>query len=431
MALLDPIPYRIIGKIVDNSNNPLSGATIISSKGDTTTSEVNGDFELNGLREETETFSIIISNPGFGEKTVIPFNLGGDVRNNGNVGIIILEPNIFDLEDSIRQEIITPDAQVKTLELSKTDFEMAKQQAINKLITQIKTVLVPQILTLIAAFGISKAKDALGKKFGDMNATCPANLDELNALIKRKNKLTKSLNNIFNFLTTLKVGVEFIDKTISVSQITVEVLNNLYLAFPVAGFGAPDVSKPIKEIIDKIREKLQQYKLISSTTLLVLTILIQILQQVLNYLSLLDSVIQGCAIEGQLPQEQLTEELFNITKEQEEQGQSIDRTVNGFTLSVIPSESTTNYSLKRRQAIAKNPSGIIMLRGEESFSSDDQILINELAFYIKQNNLSIDGIASSVTPQTTQGNQTTSVTSTPVSSGTGGSIGGGGGGGGY
>ena len=48
MALLDPIPYRIIGKIVDNSNNPLSGATIISSKGDTTTSEINGDFELNG-----------------------------------------------------------------------------------------------------------------------------------------------------------------------------------------------------------------------------------------------------------------------------------------------------------------------------------------------------------------------------------------------
>jgi hypothetical protein len=308
---------------------------------------------------------------------------------------------------------------------------MAKQQAINKLITQIKTVLVPQILTLIAAFGISKAKDALGKKFGDMNVTCPANLDELNALIKRKNKLTKSLNNIFNFLTTLKVGVEFIDKTISVSQITVEVLNNLYLAFPVAGFGAPDVSKPIKEIIDKIREKLQQYKLISSTTLLVLTILIQILQQVLNYLSLLDSVIQGCAIEGQLPQEQLTEELLNITKEQEEQGQSIDRTVNGFTLSVIPSESTTNYSIKRRQAIAKNPSGIIMLRGEESFSSDDQILINELAFYIQQNNLSIDGIASSVTPQTTQANQTTSVTSTPVSTGTGGSTGGGGGGGGY
>ena len=425
------VDYTIIGKTVDGSYNPISEASIVSSVGDSTISEPNGDFSLIGSRDEGEIFSIMISSPDFGTKNVIPFDLNGNIKNDGNIGPQILESNVLNLEDAIRTEIITPDFQVRALQLSKMDFEMAKQQAINKVVTQIKIVLIPQVLTLIAAFGISKAKDALGKKFGDMNATCPANLDELNALIKRKNKLTKSLNNIFNFLTTLKVGVEFIDKTISVSQITVEVLNNLYLAFPVAGFGAPDVSKPIKEIIDKIREKLQQYKLISSTTLLVLTILIQILQQVLNYLSLLDSVIQGCAIEGQLPQEQLTEELFNITKEQEEQGQSIDRTVNGFTLSVIPSESTTNYSLKRRQAIAKNPSGIIMLRGEESFSSDDQILINELAFYIKQNNLSIDGIASSVTPQTTQGNQTTSVTSTPVSSGTGGSIGGGGGGGGY
>ena len=111
---------------------------------------------------------------------------------------------------------------------------------------------------------------------------------------------------IFNFLTTVKVGVEILDKTISVAQIAVEVIEKLYLAFPVAGFGAPDASKPIKEIIDQIRERLQKYKLISSTTLLVLTILIQILQQILNYLSLLDSVVQGCAIEGQLSQEQLS-----------------------------------------------------------------------------------------------------------------------------
>ena len=424
------VDYTIIGKTVDGSYNPISEASIVSSVGDSTISEPNGDFSLIGSRDEGEIFSIMISSPDFGTKNVIPFDLNGNIKNDGNIGPQILESNVLNLEDAIRTEIITPDFQVRALQLSKMDFEMAKQQAINKVVTQIKIVLIPQVLTLIAAFGISKAKDALGKKFGDMNATCPANLDELNALIERKNKLTRALNNIFNFLTTVKVGVEILDKTISVAQIAVEVIEKLYLAFPVAGFGAPDASKPIKEIIDQIRERLQKYKLISSTTLLVLTILIQILQQILNYLSLLDSVVQGCAIEGQLSQEQLTEELLKATESATEDNQPVLNVVNGFNLSVIPSESTTNLSLKRRQAIARNPSGVIMLRGEESFSSNDQILIDELAFYIKQNNLTVSGIPSSG-PQQTPSSTPISTTSTSVSTGTGGSISGGGGGGGY
>ena len=424
------VDYTFIGKTVDGSYNPISEASIVSSGGDSTISEPNGDFSLIGSRDEGEVFSIMISSPDFGTKNVIPFDLNGNIKNDGNIGPQILESNVLNLEDAIRTEIITPDFQVRALQLSKMDFEMAKQQAINKVVTQIKIVLIPQVLTLIAAFGISKAKDALGKKFGDMNATCPANLDELNALIERKNKLTRALNNIFNFLTTVKVGVEILDKTISVAQIAVEVIEKLYLAFPVAGFGAPDASKPIKEIIDQIRERLQKYKLISSTTLLVLTILIQILQQILNYLSLLDSVVQGCAIEGQLSQEQLTEELLKATESATEDNQPVLNVVNGFNLSVIPSESTTNLSLKRRQAIARNPSGVIMLRGEESFSSNDQILIDELAFYIKQNNLTVSGIPSSG-PQQTPSSTPISTTSTSVSTGTGGSISGGGGGGGY
>ena len=424
------VDYTIIGKTVDGSYNPISEASIVSSVGDSTISEPNGDFSLIGSRDEGEVFSIMISSPDFGTKNVIPFDLNGNIKNDGNIGPQILESNVLNLEDAIRTEIITPDFQVRALQLSKMDFEMAKQQAINKVVTQIKIVLIPQVLTLIAAFGISKAKDALGKKFGDMNATCPANLDELNALIERKNKLTRALNNIFNFLTTVKVGVEILDKTISVAQIAVEVIEKLYLAFPVAGFGAPDASKPIKEIIDQLRERLQKYKLISSTTLLVLTILIQILQQILNYLSLLDSVVQGCAIEGQLSQEQLTEELLKATESATEDKQPVLNVVNGFNLSVIPSESITNLSLKRRQAIARNPSGVIMLRGEESFSSNDQILIDELAFYIKQNNLTVSGIPSSG-PQQTPSSTPISTTSTSVSTGTGGSISGGGGGGGY
>ena len=56
-------------------------------------------------------------------------------------------------------------------------------------------------------------------------------------------------------------------------------------------------------------------------------------------------------------------------------------------MSVIPVEGDTNEELKRRRAVARNSQGIIMLQGEPSYSSNDQILIDELVFYIQQNDL--------------------------------------------
>jgi hypothetical protein len=52
-------------------------------------------------------------------------------------------------------------------------------------------------------------------------------------------------------------------------------------------------------------------------------------------------------------------------------------------------EITTN-PLKRRRATAKNKNGIILLFGEFSFTSIDQILIDELIFYIQTNDLRAD-----------------------------------------
>ena len=50
----------------------------------------------------------------------------------------------------------------------------------------------------------------------------------------------------------------------------------------------------------------------------------------------------------------------------------------------------TDQPLKRRRALARNKQGVVMLKGEFSFSSIDQILIDELVFYIQQNNLKAD-----------------------------------------
>lgn len=424
-----PVDYVLIGKIVNNDNQPISEAVITSALGESTTSQENGDFTLIGKYIPGQIFIVNIFATDYGQKTINPFNLKKQLKNNGGLGIIKLKPSKLDLEEAISQELPLSVDQIRSLQLSKMDFEMAKQQAMNNLVKQIKTVLLPQVLTLIAAFGISKAKDALGKKFGDMNATCPANLDELNALIKKKNRLTKTLNNILKFLTTVRVGVIGLNATITVAEIVVKTLGSSYNLAPIAGLGAPDVSKPVGKARDRIEEELKKYKLISSATIIVLTILIQILQIILDYLKLLDSLVQGCAIEGQLPQEQLSQDLLEATQEQSQQLSPVVTNINGFEMSVIPVDSAVIGGLKRRQAIARNPSGIIMLRGEPSFSSNDQILIDELVYYIQSNNLTVDGVGSPVFNEDNN-NTTTPTTSTPVSTGTGGSIGGGGGGGG-
>ena len=382
--------YIIIGQIIDKNQQPISGATITSTLGDSTTSTSDGEFNLIGEYPEGEIFTINIFAKDFAQKKINPFTLSKKFKNQGALGIITLKDAKADLRQAIDEEIPFTDSQMKLMKASKMNVEVAKQQAMNRVIAQIKTVLIPQVLTLIAAFGISKAKDFIGKEFSSMNATCPANLEELNAIIRRKNKLTKALNNIMKFLKTVRVVVAAIAGVVTVLDIVIKVLKPVYFVFPVAGFGAPDFSRPIKFIIENIDKIAAKFGVITLSTLLVITILIEELQRVLNYLSLLDTLVEGCAIEGQLPQEQLSSDLLEATQEQSGQLSPVVTNVNGFEMSVISVDNVTVEGLKRRKAIARNKAGVIMLEGEPSFSSNDQILIDELVYYIETNDLKAD-----------------------------------------
>ena len=59
-------------------------------------------------------------------------------------------------------------------------------------------------------------------------------------------------------------------------------------------------------------------------------------------------------------------------------------------MNVIAVDGETDNELKQRRAVARNAQGVIMLQGEPSYSSNDQILIDELVFYIQQNDLKAD-----------------------------------------
>ena len=93
---------------------------------------------------------------------------------------------------------------------------------------------------------------------------------------------------------------------------------------------------------------------------------------------------------GGLQMTEINSELLALGTQSQSQGNPIVTNVNGFEISVVVDEDSKAGELYRRQAIAKNSTGITILKGESSFSAEDQILIDELAFYIVQNNLKAD-----------------------------------------
>ena len=380
------IKYKTKGTVVDNEDNPIAGATIKDTLGNNITSETTGDFTLLGDYISGSLFDINISAKGYGQATKKPFNQDGTIKNN--LGIIKLQSTQVDLKDAIDAELPLPNPQVEAMKLPKINFEMAQQQAMNQVITTVKTVLLPAVLTQLAAFGIAKASDALNKKFGDLNVTCPTDLDELNRLIEKKNRLVKALNNIYNFLNGVKIGVQFVDQiALPAAQIALEIVKAITF-IPATPAGGPPSSNA--NTVENIERELKKYKLISSVTLMVLVILIQILERILALLALLDQVIGKCAIEGALPQEQLTDDLLLSTQFQSNQLSPVITNINGFEMDVIAVDGETDNELKQRRAVARNAQGVIMLQGEPSYSSNDQILIDELVFYIQQNDLKAD-----------------------------------------
>ena len=205
------------------------------------------------------------------------------------------------------------------------------------------------------------------------------------------------------------------DKILSAASIVASTISALVLALPSIPF-APPLAGPIttklpvpkgtrvdqKTVLEVIADTLSLMKIVSSSILLILTILLKKLKFVLDLMGLLDQLVQKCYTDmgdtneggtgnnpgtGLIAQEQLSSDLLASTQEQSNQGSPVVTNANGFDMSVIEVKDGTNNQLKRRQAIARNADGVIMLRGEPSFSSNDQILIDELVFFINMNNL--------------------------------------------
>jgi hypothetical protein len=251
---------------------------------------------------------------------------------------------------------------------------VARRKAIMNIVSIIQTRLFPLALSLLLAFGITKLTQKNQK-------ICPSRNLLLNNIAKR-NRIVKQLNQIYVSIS-LNTALAAI-LTIIASQFRVGRLTISSLPIPLITQPYSTVSN-LQNIESILKELEEQNQCLNKQILIALIFLVASLAIILSLLRGIDELTQECATDLNL--EPISQELIDLSNQTSEEGIISINKVNGFTLEVQSLDQNSVGKLKRRQAVGKNSQGIILVKGDPSFSSNDQVLINELVFYIQSNNL--------------------------------------------
>ena len=373
--------FSIKGRVVYN-DNPIVGAVISSTLGASSSTQQNlssvtsdslGNFTLTGeYLPGQDFFNLIITADKFSTYTTYPFDSNENIISD--LGVIVLSPLVIGYEENFVKDSSLSQTAIDQIVASKTTFETLQQEKLIDLLNTLKYTLLPLVLKQFFEFGVVNIQEALDKKL-NIKPNCPDQA-KLTEIINKKNKLVKQLDNAYKIISRVTQVVNGIQILVS----SLQTLKSTSLAVP---YPLPPAAS---NTLDETDKKIKKYKAILDSFTLLLNITSFTLKEIIDYLNLLDQYIQECYPDAQ--QDQISTELIALTIQQTTQTSPIISDYNGFKLSV-ETEPTTN-SLKRRRAIAQNKQNVVMLKGEWSFSSIDQILIDELVFYIQQNDLKAD-----------------------------------------
>ena len=397
---------KITGKIVDSiSSEPINGVRILSPLKKPTKTNIKGEFKIKipeivntPLSPESFQIHILGKKNEYSSFKIIPYNSSKEIKIN--LGIIPLKPLKSDLNQELIELLSFSDVEIKQYASKEITFEYIIQKRLNISINDLKKLVIPMILGLISQYGISKIQEKLteikingGELTTDIitQISCPTPYT-LSNIISSKNQLTSKINNTLKIIQTAGRSIEINDALTQPLNNAYQILKNIPLPSAVAGVGIPvSVINNIQDVKNFLNINIEKIKQGSSSLSSIIEVLISVLEQVLSILSLLDKITEYCTQDSNLDPEQsnrISEELITLTNQQTLQENPIITNVNGFEIE-IETENTTK-TLKRRRATARNKQGIVMLKGEWSFSSISQILIDELVFYIQTNDLKAD-----------------------------------------
>jgi hypothetical protein len=383
--------YNISGRVIDKETfSNIEGIKIsITTKTNSTIytkTDKDGIYSLsfslnvdsNEVPIEKPDIQYSDSNNKYSSQSIKPFNLDGTLKEPLDIVQMVLAKQDIELTKQQQKQKIN----VGTNNILKTSKKSAEEFLIDFIknsLTQLISVFLPAILNLLVAFGIDALNNLLS------NSVCPKKT-KLDEVIKLRNKLVSDLNSLSKTLDTLIVAIGVVDGLLKILSITV----NLFFAVPIPVTFVPQgIITLASDSVRKFQNLLSKFKSINATVLMALMILKFVLAVILSLLQNLDKLIKQCDPSAQLTE--LDDNLKTIQNEVSIADNNIinplvnKRIVNGFELDVQTVDNLNG--LLSKQAIGKDSKGVILIKGESSYSYDSNVLIDELEFYILKNNL--------------------------------------------
>ena len=384
--------FNIEGRLYDKTTStPIEGAKIepLLALGKKTFTDKNGEFAIN-LELPILPFNnkaLIESKLIYTKKGYIPeyaelLTQQREVKTDLKAKPLInLKLAAAEAADELKQQIYSKIEDAAKMAASFPEkILLVRRKAVEKFTNAIMFKLLPLGIGLMLIFGITKIKDR-NKKI------CPTP-DQLRRAAKKRNSIVKQLNQIY-IMVIVNVGLAVLFNYLAMQLRGIRGQISS-LSFPVAtppGVGVPQsllsMLQNIKDILENIAD---ENKKLNIQLIIALIFFIAALIILSIILKTVDSLIFECAQEEDIELEELNSTIQNLANDEDDNIITPNQ-IAGFTLEVVELDKNSIGKYKRRQAVGKNDQGVILVRGDQSFSNNDSALINELIFYIRSNDL--------------------------------------------
>lgn len=237
--------------------------------------------------------------------------------------------------------------------------------------------------------GILKSKiriDGIVDSYIEQTADqCPSK-EEILKLITKRNALVQGLIPIQSTINNLDKFTSTTEDIVKALQIAFNVLK--FLPAPIPPFTPATVTNVMSTVLIETDKKIDQSKSILDGA----NEAIDIIKLEINALSIkiqqLDTQLKHCAQENGISSNQLTNTVFGLGGNEADQNANNDPSseqFQGFLLEV--NNYPNNLTYPQHIGVAKNNQGVILLKTNPSFTSNNKTLLDELKFIIQRDNL--------------------------------------------